>query len=88
MPATNTAPPGNIVKRLTSRIRLNDFLVESAALAISLLLGAAMYFEADRFGTYTDYLKLFLFAFGISTTTQGFGTVLDRLKSGKSAEQG
>jgi hypothetical protein len=68
------------IRGLVGQIRLADLLVELAALTISLLLGAAMYFEADRFGTYSDYLKLFLFAFGISTTTQGFSSVLAQFK--------
>lgn len=84
--ATPAAPPPSeqpieIVRRLARAIRRNDLLVESVAMAISILLGAQLYTEADRFGTYSDYVKILLFAAGISTSTQGFSNVLARLNA-------
>jgi len=70
-----------IIRRLARAIRRNDLLVELVAMAISILLGAQLYTESDRFGTYSDYLKILLFAAGISTSTQGFSNVLTRLQS-------
>jgi hypothetical protein len=79
-------PPGRLgfvtrpIRRLGTLIVQWDLPVEFVAMAISILLGAQLFANADRFGTYEDYLKVFLFGFGISTTTQGFLAVLGQLK--------
>jgi hypothetical protein len=80
----NIPSGGNVVgrqfRRLGALIVRWDLPVEFVAMAISILLGAQIFASAARFGTYEDYLKVFLFGFGISTSTQGFLAVAGQLK--------
>ncbi len=63
-----------------------DLPVELVAMAISILIGSGLFANATQFGTYEDYLKVFLFGFGISTSTQGFLAVLGQIRPAVAVE--